>query len=258
MWDPDTYLAFDDHRGRPFFDLVARIDARSPRTVVDVGCGPGNLTAWLATRWPEARITGFDSSPEMVAAAVGRGVAATVADVRSWSPEADVDVVVCNAVLQWVPGHQELLRKWLAQLRFGAWFAFQVPGNFEAASHRVIRELAASARWRDALSGAGLRGGDAVSEPAEYAELALAAGCRADVWETTYQQQLSGPDPVLDWVRGTALRPVASTLSDADFARFCDDLRPLLRAEYPTIAGGGTLFPFRRIFVVAQKPVPEG
>ncbi|HEU5110719.1 MAG TPA: methyltransferase domain-containing protein, partial [Micromonosporaceae bacterium] len=134
MWDPATYLRFDDERSRPFADLVARIGARRPRAVVDLGCGPGTLTATLADRWPDAAVRGIDSSPEMIerASALGAPVEFAVADLRDWRPGPDTDVVVTNAVLQWVPEHPRLLPGWLAALPSGAWFALQVPGNFGA------------------------------------------------------------------------------------------------------------------------------
>lgn len=251
MWDPETYLAFDDHRSRPFFDLLARVGATDPRRVVDLGCGPGNLTAALTERWPDAAVAGIDSSASMVEAARQRGVAAERADVSDWSPTADTDVVVCNAVLQWVPGHERLIERIVRGLEPGAWFAFQVPGNFDAPSHRLIRELAAEEPWRSQLLGLTLRDADAVAEPQRYAALLAEAGCAIDVWETTYQQRLRGTDPVLHWVRGTALRPIAEALDEGGFDRFCAALAPRLRAAYPALADGTTLFEFRRIFAVA-------
>ncbi|MFC4856536.1 trans-aconitate 2-methyltransferase [Actinophytocola glycyrrhizae] len=254
MWDPVEYLAFADHRSRPFFDLVGRVAAAAPRRVVDLGCGPGNLTATLAARWPSARIEASDSSAEMVAAALERGIDASVLDVRDWQPAADTDVVVSNAVLQWVPGHGELLARWVKQLPRRAWLAFQVPGNFGAPSHVRVRELAASPRWRDRLEPLVLREDDAVLDPEGYASLLSDAGCAVDAWETTYLQRLTGADPVLEWVTGTALRPIRTALSDVDWAQFRAELAPVLRAEYPRRADGTTWFPFRRVFVVARTP----
>lgn len=254
MWDPSKYLAFADHRSRPFFDLVGRIAAEAPRRVVDLGCGPGNLTEALAGRWPSATVEASDSSPEMVAAARERGIDATVLDVRDWRPRSDTDVVVSNAVLQWVPGHEELLTGWASQLPSGAWLAFQVPGNFGAPSHVRVRELAASPRWRDRLESLVLREDDAVLDPEGYASLLSDAGCAVDAWETTYLQRLTGDDPVLEWVTGTALRPIRTALSDVDWAEFRAELAPVLRAEYPRRADGTTWFPFRRVFVVARIP----
>jgi trans-aconitate 2-methyltransferase len=249
-WDPALYLDFDDHRSRPFHDLLARVGAADPRRVVDLGCGPGHLTAVLAARWPDADVRALDSSPEMVAAARERGVAAELADVADWSPSPDTDVVITNAVLQWVPSHPLLLSRWMEALPLGAWFAMQVPGNFGASSHALIRELLAEPRWRGRVEA---RGEKAVPEPAEYAELLAAHAADVDVWETTYLQRLTGEEPVLQWVSGTALRPVRDALSPDDYRAFCAELAPRLRAAYPSRADGSTWFPFRRIFAVAHK-----
>jgi trans-aconitate 2-methyltransferase len=250
-WDPTLYLDFDDHRSRPFHDLLARVGATTPRAVIDLGCGPGHLTGLLAARWPGARVTALDSSAEMVAAARERGVDAARLDVVDWAPGPDTDVVVTNAVLQWVPSHRELLTRWVSALPEGAWLAMQVPGNFAAPSHALTREVAGDPRWRDRLD---LRGATTVSEPDEYAELLAATGARVDVWETTYLQRLTGEDPVLRWISATALRPVRDALDEADYARFRDELAPRLREAYPTAPDGSTWFPFRRIFAVARTP----
>jgi len=256
MWDPDTYLRFADQRERPFHELLARVGASAPRRVVDVGCGPGTLTPVLGQRWPDAAVQAFDSSPEMVDAARERGVDATVADVATWRPGRDVDVLLCNAVLQWVPGHLELMARWARTLRSGAWLAVQVPGNFREPSHALTRELARRPQWRQQLDGV-LRGADAVHEPQHYAKRLVAQGCAVDVWESTYLQRLPGPDPVLQWIIGTALRPVCAALNDTDWALFNTQLAPMLREAYPesTLTGeieGGAWMPFRRIFVVAH------
>lgn len=246
MWDPGTYLAFADHRSRPFHELLARVGATSPRRVVDLGCGPGNLTRTLVERWPSAAVEALDSSPEMVAEARARGLDARVADVASWEPEPDVDVVVTNAVLQWVPGHEDLLRKWVRALPSGAWLAVQVPGNFAGPSHRLVRELVDEG-WP------GLRGvlrESPVLDAAGYAE--VLAEAEVDAWETTYLQRLEGEDAVLRWISGTALRPVRAELGDAEWDRFRAALAPRLRAAYPQRADGTTWFPFRRVFAVAR------
>ncbi|MEE2523032.1 trans-aconitate 2-methyltransferase [Pseudarthrobacter sp. J75] len=255
-WDPTKYVQFGVHRNRPFFDLTARILADDPAKVVDLGCGPGNLTATLAERWPAARVVGLDSSPEMLARAATHAdgsprLSFELADVGTWLPDAETDVVVTNAVLQWVPGHVELLPKWLDALRPGAWFAMQVPGNFGAPSHALMRGLADSPRWADKLGGV-LRHEDVVAEPAEYLEIMLDAGCTADAWETSYQQLLTGENPVLEWVRGTALRPVLAALTPGEGIEFEHEYARLVAGAYPPTAHG-TVFPFRRIFAVARK-----
>ncbi|NUT49216.1 MAG: trans-aconitate 2-methyltransferase [Saccharothrix sp.] len=248
MWDPGQYLAFADHRSRPFHELVARVGATSPRRVVDLGCGPGNLTVTLARRWPDAALEAFDSSPEMVTAARARGIDARVGDVATWEPAPDTDVVVTNAVLQWVPGHEDLLRGWARALPSGAWLAMQVPDNFSGPSHELVRSLVDS-EW-PALRG--LLRPSPVLDPQGYAE--VLDGCEVDAWETTYLQRLEGEDPVLEWITGTALRPIRAALDDVGWAAFRRRLAPLLREAYPRRADGTTWFPFRRVFAVARVP----
>src|SRR5690349_6330946 len=206
MWDPAVYRRFGAERSRPFFDLVARIGAEHPRVVADLGCGPGELTRTLAERWPGARVTGIDSSAEMIAKATAEPgpVDFRLGDIAGWRPEPDVDVVVTNAALQWVPGHEEMLARWERELPAGAWLAMQVPGNFDSPGHRAAREL----------SPVELRA-DPVLDAAGYAGILSAAGATVDAWETTYLHLLpaDGPEhPVLRWMEGTALRPVRAAL----------------------------------------------
>ena len=254
MWNPDVYLAFADHRGRPFFDLLGRVGAQSPRRVVDLGCGPGNLTSTLSQRWPHAVIEAVDSSPEMVDAARARGIDAQVGDVTAWAPRADTDVVVSNAVLQWIPTHVALLQRWVSQLPAGAWLAFQVPGNFDSPSHQAVREVARRPEFAEALAGIRFREGKVVETPEDYAALLTAAGCAVDAWETTYVHELTGQTPVLDWITGTALTDVRDRLSEDAWQRYRGQIIPLLAQAYPPQPGGTTFFPFRRVFVVAQLP----
>ena len=254
-WDPEQYLRFADQRSRPFHELLSRVRAEAPTVVADLGCGPGTLTRQLAERWPAAGVEGVDNSPEMIATAQAEngadGVRYTLADLRSWTPQAPVDVLVSNATLQWVPDHLPLLDRFAGMLAPGGWLAVQVPGNFGEPSHTWLRSLATSPRWRQRL--AGVRW-PAVEEPAAYLARLAAAGLDADVWETTYLQVLPGEDAVLEWMRGTGLRPVLSALSDAvEREAFEAQYAARLRAAYPPQAFG-TVLPFRRIFVVAQRP----
>ena len=252
MWNPETYLRFADQRGRPFFELLARVGAESPRRVVDLGCGPGNLTQHLMRRWPEAIVEGLDSSAEMVAATRERGVTARVGDIAAFVLPGDTDVVVSNAALQWIPEHRELLVRWAESLDPGAWIAVQVPGNFDAPSHAAIRKLAQLEPWAKVLGDFRFRSPKVVETPVCYAELLTRAGCDADVWETTYVHELSGEDPVLTWITGTALTPVRDQLTDEQWRQFRAELIPMLDEAYPVRGDGTTFFPFRRIFVVAQ------
>ncbi|WP_263169222.1 trans-aconitate 2-methyltransferase [Streptomyces sp. SCSIO ZS0520] len=268
-WDPGQYLRHSGHRGRPFHDLLAQVPPlpaagnAAPR-LADLGCGPGHLTGILAERWPTARITGLDNSAAMLDRAreahqgpTGGGgtVEFRYADAATWAPDPaePYDLIVSNATLQWVPGHADRFADWLAGIRPGGTFAFQVPGNFGAPSHALMRQLATSLRWSARL-GDILRHEDAVLTPADYLERLSALGCRADVWETTYLHQLEGEDPVLDWVKGTGLRPVLTALDDDPGARedFLAEYRTLLREAYPRTAHG-TVLPFRRIFAVARR-----
>jgi len=230
---------------------MSRVAAESPRRVADLGCGPGNLTVSLVQRWPNAVIEAWDNSPEMVEAARGRGVDAHVGDVQMWAPQPDTDVVLSNAVLHWVPGHADLLVRWAGQLSPGSWIAMQVPGNFDAPSHEAVRRLARDDRWSELLRDFPFREGQ-VDEPTGYATLLTDAGCRVDAWETTYIHELTGADPVLQWITGTALTPVKSRLDETQWQQFREDLIPMLDEAYPMRPDGTTFFPFRRIFVVAQ------
>lgn len=269
IWSPSQYRAYSSHRARPFFDLLSRVDARSPAYVVDLGCGPGERTLDLAARWPGAVIEGIDSSPQMIAEArrpaaerelselgrfpgaqrSGGAVRFSVGDLAEWAPERPVDVVFSNAALQWVPGHRRLLPKWVRALTPRGRLAFSMPGNFTGPSHRILRELCGSARWRDRLGAVNRH--NVVGDPAEYFELLSALGCEVDAWETTYLQILQGPDPVLEWMKGTALRPALDALpEESDREAFLSELAAPLREAYPP-GPCGTLFPFRRVFVIA-------
>jgi trans-aconitate 2-methyltransferase len=254
-WDPGAYTRFSDERSRPFVDLVARIPARSSRTVLDMGCGEGSMTAALADRWPDAHVVGVDSSPEMLAAAtpVPGHLEFVEGDVRDWQPPGPVDVVVSNAVLHWVAGHETLLARWAGWLAPGGRLAIQVPGNFRAPTHALLAELCRSPRWSDRLADAGPRP-DTVLEPAAYADVLTTAGLLPDVWETTYLHVLRGPDPVLAWVRSTVLRPVLALLPDDEAAAFSTEYAAALRTAYPVRADGTTVLPFRRIFAVGTRP----
>ncbi|HVQ92566.1 MAG TPA: trans-aconitate 2-methyltransferase [Mycobacteriales bacterium] len=255
MWDPQQYDVYADERSRPFHELLARVPAKGPRQVVDLGCGNGALTATLAQRWPAASVLGVDSSPEMLADAAGRELPGRLAfqlgGIESWQPGRALDVLVSNAALQWVPGHGDLLGRLVSWLAPGGWLAFQVPGNFGFPSHTILAALCRAPRWSDRLGGLAGRTA-AVLEPAGYLGRLATLGCQVDAWETTYLHVRSGADPVLDWVRGSALRPVLAALG-GDAADFEQEYAAQLRAAYPA-QPYGTVFPFRRLFVVARRP----
>ncbi len=253
-WDPERYLDYSAERARPFHDLMGRVAATAPGLVVDLGCGPATLTATLAQRWPGARIVGVDSSEEMLAAADSAraaGVELVHADLREWRPPGPVDVLVSNATLQWVRQHLELLPRLLSHVVPGGWIALQVPGNFTAPSHVLLHELADSPRWRNRL------GADRVQRPAahdagDYVAALAALDCAVDAWETTYLHVLPGEDAVLEWMRGTGLRPVLEALDESERTEFVDHYGAALRAAYPR-RPYGTVLAFRRVFAVARR-----
>ncbi len=257
MWDPAQYALFADERARPFFDLLARVRAEDVGSVVDLGCGDGGLTATLLDRWPGATVHGLDSSPTMLAGAASHAVAVRLTfsqgAIEQWRPPRPVDVVVSNAALHWVPEHRALLPRLIAALAPAGWLAIQMPGNNDSPTHTELAALSRSPRWRDRMGDASSRAWP-VLEPSQYLDLLASSGCAADVWETTYLHVLPGADPVLEWVRGTALRPVLAALSGdaAAEAEFLADYAERLRSAYPA-AAYGTVLPFRRIFVVGQR-----
>ena len=256
-WDPTQYERYADLRTRPFLDLLARVPHERPHLVLDLGCGNGIATLAAADRWPDATVIGIDNSAAMLRKASDRDTAGRVRWVEADVSTVDVgaygtpDVILTNATLQWVPGHLDLIPRWLGSLAGSGVFAMQVPGNFDAPSHRIIREVA-----RDQPRGAELAGllrAHPVAEPGGYADVFAAAGARLDVWETTYLQVLDPAreqdHPVLEWVKGTALTPLLDVLDAAETQVFLADLATRLDAAYPR-AAYGVPFPFRRIFAV--------
>lgn len=259
-WDAATYERYSDERSRPFHELLARVRAIGPQTVVDLGCGTGAGLATMSHRWPQAQLIGVDSSADMLTAARAQlgdlaesGSASVIhADVQTWAPEMPVDIVVSNALLQWIPDQAALLKRMARWLTAGGWLAMQVPGNFDAPSHLLLRQLTSTPQWAERLGGT-LRGSDSVSDVTGYFQILTDAGLIVDAWETTYLHVLTGPDPVLRWTSGTALRPVLAVLSDPEAAEFTDEYAGMLRRAYPADDGGRVLFPFRRIFAVGHR-----
>jgi trans-aconitate 2-methyltransferase len=254
MWDAEQYLRFEAERARPFFDLVAAIEHPHPRTVVDLGCGPGGLTATLLARWPEEVIWGIDASDEMIDHALRRAVIDRLrferADVSRWQAPGPLDVILSNASFQWIPDHLALFDHFVPQLAEGGWLAFQVPNNFDEPSHEALRDVMAMEGWADVLRNVVQA---AVERPEWYVERLSERGLTVSTWEMIYYHVLQGDTPVLDWLLGTTLRPVLALLDADRQARFLDELSGRLAAAYAA-RSIGTVFPFRRIFVVAKAP----
>jgi trans-aconitate 2-methyltransferase len=253
-WNPQSYLAFADHRTRPAMDLLARVPLHKAEWVSDLGCGPGNSTRLLVDRWPTARVLGIDSSSDMLASARRSGIAATwiEADIATWAPDCVLDLIYSNAALHWVGDHGALLPRLLGCVRPGGVLAVQMPRNFEAPSHALLRATAESGPWADRV--AGVLDWRPVAAPEWYYDLLAPHAGILDLWEMEYLHVLDGDDPVLRWTRGTALRPIMQALDREDRAAFEAAYAARLRAAYPRRADGRTLFPFRRLFIVAQRP----
>ena len=254
-WDAAQYLRFAGERARPALDLLGRIpDGLAPRRVVDLGCGTGEITLALTARWPQAEVTGLDSSAAMLdkARALGSGVAWVEADIAGWSADAPFDLIFSNAALQWLDGHQALFPRLVAALAPGGVLAVQMPRNFAAPSHRLMRETAAEAPWGERLR-AILRT-EPVLPPERYYDLLAPLAREIDLWETEYLHILDGETPVLDWVKGTGLRPLLDALTDpVERAEFTARYQERLAMAYPRRADGKTLFPFRRLFLIARS-----
>nr|WP_110207024.1 methyltransferase domain-containing protein [Nocardioides daejeonensis] len=250
-WDPRHYLGYADERGRPFFDLLARVGCEAPERIADLGCGPGNLTVALAERWPRAEVLGVDSSAEMIAAAPSHPrVRFEVGDLRAWAAASDsVDLLVSNATLQWVPGHLALLPELARRVRAGGWLAMQVPGNFSEPSHALRSELAAEAPYAEHVREVAV---PSAHDPVDYLRVLAPLGFEVDAWETTYLHVLRGRDAVFDWVTGTGARPTLQALPEGLREQFAAEFRVRLAQAYPE-TDLGVLLPFRRVFVVARR-----
>ncbi len=261
-WNPTQYQQYADVRLRPALELLARIALPEPRTVVDLGCGAGNVTRLLAERWPGAAIAGVDSSEEMLAKA--RAAKADLsqvsfhsADIGSWSPSSQVDLVYSNAALHWLPDHATLFPRIARAVAPRGVLAVQMPRNFAEPSHTSVVEVAQSARWRERLSG--LVREAPVAAPEDYLHWLDPLCADLDVWETIYQQRLpareDGEHPVVAFVSGAWLVPYFERFAGDGAARveFLADYRERIERSYPRERDGGALFPVRRIFIVATR-----
>ncbi len=251
-WDPEVYLAYANERTRPAADLIARIPAIEATSIVDLGCGAGDMAPMLAARFAGARITGVDSSPEMLAKARSAhpGFEWTEGDAAAWSPPAPVDILFSNAALHWLDHHEALFPKLFSFVRPGGALAVQTPDNFAAPSHEIIADVAATGPWADKTRACVRR--RPVAAPEKYHRLLAGAATSLDIWRTTYLHALSGDDAVFHWVKGSALRPFIAALGD-DAGAFLDACRARLGAAYPKGPDGATLFPFSRLFMVAVR-----
>lgn len=252
-WSATQYSLFEQQRTRPVRDLVAAIPLASAHTAVDLGCGPGNSTEVLAERFAEATVTGLDSSDDMLRDARQRlpNIAFELADIGNWNPSQSYDVILANASLQWVPDHASLYPRLVSLLNPGGVLAVQTPDNLEEPAHRLAREIAASAQWVDRIGG--------VKHPdrhpaAYYFELLRPHCAEVDVWRTTYHHPLAGGHgAVVEWFKGSALRPYLQKLDEAGQQAFLDAYLQAISQAYPALDDGTVLLPFPRLFIVATR-----
>jgi len=251
-WDPKVYLDFEDERTRPAAELLVRIPHKNPARVIDLGCGPGNSTALLARYWPKAQLEGLDSSEAMLDQARRSGITATwlSGDIPGWSPTKRYDVIFTNATLQWVPDQEQVIPRLMGFLEPGGMLAFQVPCNFNAPSHKIIRDVAEQGPWAAKLKGVRNL---TLGTPQFYYDILEPLSAAIDIWETDYLQVLDGDDPVYRWVSGTGLRPFVNALEGAERESFVAEYKKRVAEAYPRRESGKTLFPFKRLFAVARK-----
>lgn len=252
-WDPDQYLNFADDRSRPFIDLMRRVPPIEARTVVDLGCGPGQLTPMIRSVFPQAKVLGIDSSQEMIDRARQDDLATEyrVADVATWRPEAPVDVMVSNALFQWVLERNRIMTELAESVAPGGIFALQVPSNGDAPSHRLLFDIARREPYSNHIDRVVDR--RFTDGPEIYLSLFADLGWSVDAWSTTYMHVLPGDDPIFEWISGTGARPILEALTDGVREQFVDEYKSALRDAYP-VQAWGTVFPFRRTFCIARRP----
>lgn len=253
-WNPQLYRQFESERTRPARELLARIPLNTVNFATDLGCGPGNSTELLAQRWPEARITGIDTSEAMLEQARARLPSCTFqqADISRWQPSQPQQVIYANASLQWLTDHHTLLPHLVEQLDSGGVLAMQMPDNLDEPSHRLMREVAAETRWQEHIS-AQLADRKRLLSTGDYYDLLSDAGCQADIWRTTYYHPMADAQGIITWLRATGLRPFLAALNETQQADFLHDYHQALKSAYPVQSDGQVLLAFPRLFMVAVK-----
>lgn len=255
-WDAAQYSRFEAERNRPIHDLLAQLPRDGVARAVDIGCGPGNSTELLLQRYPQASVAGMDSSPEMIEAARKRlpGVRFEVGDIAGWQHAGPApDVIFGNAVLQWVPDHARVLPALVGQLARGGHLAIQMPDNLQEPAHLLMRQVAQDGPWAGKV-GEALKRRDETKGVDWYFRVLRDAGASVDIWRTTYQHQLAGgAAAVVEWFKGSALRPFLQVMDDAEKADFLARYEEAVRPAYPVFGDGTVLLPFPRLFFVARR-----
>ena len=252
-WSASQYVKFEDERTRPVWDLVARLPVSGVRRAADIGCGPGNSTEVLRSRYPDAEIVGIDSSPDMIAAARKRlpDIAFEIADIVGWGGS-NFDVILANAVIQWIPDHESLLPALIARLAPGGALAVQTPDNLDEPSHRLMREVAADGPWASKLADAA-KARATRRDPDWHFRLLRNHASRVELWRTTYFHPLAGAHAVVEWLKGTGLRPFLDPLEAREREAYLAAYEASIAGAYPAEADGVVLLPFPRLFFVATR-----
>ena len=257
-WEPNQYEKFIELRTRPALDLLRRIVLDNPHCIYDLGCGTGKITRLLADRWPGARVIGIDRSIDMLRKAreATSNVEWLEADISTWGANEAVDLIFSNAVLHWVPHHEELFPRFAKQLHKSGVLAVQMPVNWASPSHQIMREIFLQMEQAGGMARAALRAKlerPPVANASDYYEILAPVTESVDIWITEYEHALKGTDPVVEWMKGTGLRPVLASLSEAERESFLSDYAARIARAYPARRDGTTLFPFRRLFIVAIR-----
>ncbi|MBB3018209.1 trans-aconitate 2-methyltransferase [Microvirga lupini] len=253
-WNAGQYLKFEDERTRPAIDLIRRIPLEEIRSAVDIGCGPGNSTELIANRYPDARVLGLDTSPDMLAKARARlpGVSFQEADIAAWEPDERYDLIFANAVLQWLPDHPRLLARLASFLTPGGCLGVQMPNNLQEPSHTLMRKMVQEGPWAEKLETASVSR-EKIGSFEDYYSWLLQAGCSVDIWQTTYVHLLADAAAIVEWLKGTGLRPYLDPLSPEEQTAYLDRYHAEIAMAYPGQADGKVLLRFPRLFFVAQR-----